>query len=123
MYSEKVMDHFRNPRNIGSIENPDGIGEVGNPRCGDVMRFYIKVKAGKIERIGFETMGCVAAIATSSVLSELALGKSLTSAQAITRESVAKALSGLPQIKMHCSNLAVDALRAAIDDYERGCSR
>jgi len=124
MYSKKVMDHFRNPRNMGEIEDADGIGKVGNKICGDVMKVYIKVgeRNGKkvITDIGFQTFGCVAAIATSSITTELALGKTLEEAGNITRDDVASALKGLPPIKMHCSNLASDALRAAIDDYRKG---
>ena len=124
MYSKKVMDHFRNPRNMGEIEDADDIGKVGNKICGDVMKVYIKVgeRNGKkvITDIGFQTFGCVAAIATSSITTELALGKTLEEAGNITRDDVASALKGLPPIKMHCSNLASDALRAAIDDYRKG---
>jgi len=117
MYSEKVMDHFSNPRNVGEIENPDGEGTVGNPTCGDMMTIYIKVKDDIIEDIKFKTFGCGAAIATSSIITELALGKTVDEAYAITRNNVADALDGLPPVKMHCSNLAADALQAAIDDY------
>ena len=117
MYSEKVMDHFTNPRNVGDIENPDGEGTVGNPSCGDMMTIYIKVNNDIIEDIKFKTFGCGAAIATSSIITELALGKTVDEAYAITRNNVADALDGLPPVKMHCSNLAADALQAAIDDY------
>ena len=117
MYSEKVMDHFTNPRNVGEIKNNDGEGSVGNPTCGDMMNIYIKVKDNKIDNIKFKTFGCGAAIATSSMITELAKGKNLDEAYAITRDDVAEALDGLPKIKMHCSNLASDALKAAIDDY------
>lgn len=117
MYSEKVMDHFTNPRNIGEIENPDGVGTVGNPTCGDMMSIYIKVKDDKIDDIKFKTFGCGAAIATSSMITELAMGKPVDEAYAISRDDVADALEGLPKTKMHCSNLAADALQAAIDDY------
>lgn len=117
MYSEKVMDHFTNPRNVGEIENPDGVGTVGNPTCGDMMTIYIKVKDDKIDDIKFKTFGCGAAIATSSMITELALGKTVDEAYAISRDDVANALEGLPKVKMHCSNLAADALQAAIDDY------
>jgi nitrogen fixation NifU-like protein len=118
MYSEKVMDHFSNPRNIGEIENADGLGEVGNPVCGDMMSFYIKVADDKISDIKFKTFGCVAAIAVSSMVSEMALGKTLTEAKTITKKSVAESLDGLPKEKMHCSNLGADALAKAIEDYE-----
>ena len=118
MYSEKVMDHFSNPRNTGEIENADGIGEVGNPVCGDMMTFYIKVDENKISDVKFKTFGCVAAIAVSSIVSEMATGKSLTEAKNITRQAVAESLDGLPKEKMHCSNLGAKALAEAISDYE-----
>jgi nitrogen fixation NifU-like protein len=117
MYTDKVMEHFRNPRNMGEIPNADGIGTVGNPVCGDLMTMYIKVKDNRIEDIKFKTYGCGAAIATSSMTTELAKGKTLEEAMKITRASVADSLGGLPKVKMHCSNLAADALHAAIDDY------
>ena len=117
MYSEKVMEHFRNPRNVGSIENPDGVGQVGNPVCGDIMRLEIKVKDDRIEDIKFKTFGCGAAIATSSMVTELVKGKTLDEALAISNKTVAEALEGLPPVKMHCSNLAADALHKAIEDY------
>jgi nitrogen fixation NifU-like protein len=117
MYSEKVMEHFRNPRNVGSIENPDGVGQVGNPVCGDIMRLEIKVKDGRIEDAKFKTFGCGAAIATSSMVTELVKGKTLEEALDISNKAVAEALGGLPPVKMHCSNLAADALHKAIDDY------
>jgi nitrogen fixation NifU-like protein len=117
MYTDKVMEHFRNPRNMGEIPNADGIGTVGNPVCGDLMTIYIKVKDKRIEDIKFKTYGCGAAIATSSMTTELAKGKTLEEAMKITRASVADSLGGLPKVKMHCSNLAADALHAAIDDY------
>lgn len=117
MYSEKLMDHFRNPRNVGEIENPDGVGTVGNPVCGDLMTFMIKVKDDVIEDIKFKTFGCGAAIATSSIATELAKGKKIEDALKITKKVVADALGGLPPQKMHCSNLASDALRMAIADY------
>lgn len=117
MYSEKVMDHFRNPRNMGEIEDPDGVGTVGNPVCGDMMTVYIKVKENRLDEIKFKTFGCGAAIATSSMVTELAKGKTLEEAIKITRKDVADALEGLPPIKMHCSNLAADALQAAIKNY------
>ncbi len=121
MYSEKVMDHFKNPRNMGDMKDPDGVGKVGNPICGDVMWVFIKVggKRGeeRITDIKFQTFGCVAAIATSSMTTELARGKTLEEALEVTNSDVAEALKGLPPIKMHCSNLAADALHAAIQDY------
>ena len=118
MYTEKVMDHFSNPRNIGEIENADGVGEVGNPVCGDMMSFYINVKDDKIDDIKFKTFGCVAAIAVSSMVTEMALGKTLDEAKKITKKSVAESLDGLPKEKMHCSNLGADALAKAIEDFE-----
>ncbi|MGD8880411.1 MAG: Fe-S cluster assembly scaffold protein NifU [Desulfobacterales bacterium] len=118
MYSEKVMDHFSNPRNIGEIENADGVGEVGNPVCGDMMSFYINVKDNKIADIKFKTFGCVAAIAVSSMVTEMAQGKTLDEAKKITKKSVAESLDGLPKEKMHCSNLGADALAKAIEDFE-----
>ncbi len=118
MYSGKVMEHFSNPRNVGEIENADGIGEVGNPVCGDMMSFYIKVEDDKISDIKFKTFGCVAAIAVSSMVSEMALDKTLEEAKTITKKSVAESLDGLPKEKMHCSNLGADALAKAIEDYE-----
>ncbi|MBL7079466.1 Fe-S cluster assembly scaffold protein NifU [Candidatus Bathyarchaeota archaeon] len=117
MYSEKVLDHFRNPRNVGEIEDADGVGSVGNPVCGDVMSIYIKVKDDKIEDIKFKTFGCGAAIATTSMTTELAKGKTLDEAMTITRQDVADELGGLPPVKMHCSNLAADALHEAIENY------
>jgi len=117
MYTEKVMEHFRNPRNMGEIPDADGVGTVGNPVCGDLMTIYIKVKDNRIEDIKFKTFGCGAAIATSSMITELAKGKSLEEAMKITRGDVADSLGGLPPIKMHCSNLAADGLHAAIQDY------
>jgi nitrogen fixation NifU-like protein len=118
MYTDKVMEHFSNPRNIGEIENADGIGEVGNPVCGDMMSFYIKVKDNKIADIKFKTFGCVAAIAVSSMVTEMALGKTLDEAKKITKKAVAESLDGLPKEKMHCSNLGADALNKAIEDFE-----
>ena len=117
MYSEKVMDHFMNPRNVGEMDNPDAIGEVGNPTCGDLMKFYLRVEDNVITDIKFQTFGCGAAIATSSMITELAMGKTLDEAWELTRDEVAESLDGLPPIKMHCSNLSADALRAAIEDY------
>ena len=113
------MEHFKNPRNAGKIENADGIGEVGNPTCGDMMYCYIKVKDGKIEDIKVETFGCAAAIATASMITELAKGKTLEEAMKISRSNVADALEGLPPVKLHCSNLAADALHNAIEDYKK----
>jgi len=117
MYTEKVMDHFKNPRNMGEIPDPDGIGTVGNPVCGDLMTIYIKVKDNRLEDIKFKTFGCGAAIATSSMITELAKGKTLEEGLKISRGDVADNLGGLPPIKMHCSNLAADGLHAAIQDY------
>ncbi len=117
MYSDKVLDHFRNPRNMGEIPDADGVGTVGNPVCGDLMSIYIKVKNDRIEDIKFKTFGCGAAIATSSMITELAKGKTLDEAMKISRGDVASSLDGLPPIKMHCSNLAADGLHAAIQDY------
>jgi nitrogen fixation NifU-like protein len=116
-YSKKVMEHFMNPRNVGVIENPDGYGKVGNPVCGDVMELFIKVKDDIITDIKFRTFGCGSAIATSSMVTELAKGKHLDEAMRITRGDVASELEGLPPQKMHCSNLAADALHEAIKDY------
>lgn len=117
MYSEKVLDHFKNPRNVGELEDADGEGTVGNPVCGDMMTMYIKVEDEKIEDIKFKTFGCGAAIATSSMTTELAKGKKLDEAMDISRQDVADALDGLPPVKMHCSNLAADALHEAIKNY------
>ncbi|MBW2992150.1 Fe-S cluster assembly scaffold protein NifU [Candidatus Woesearchaeota archaeon] len=119
MYSQKVMEHFKNPKNVGEIKDADGTGKVGNPVCGDVMEIFIKIKDNKIEDIKFKTYGCVAAIATTSMLTELAKGKTIDEAKKLTRDDVADELGGLPPIKMHCSNLAADALREAIEDYSR----
>jgi nitrogen fixation NifU-like protein len=118
MYSETVMEHFKNPRNVGTIEDADGVGEVGNPVCGDMMTFYIKVKDNKIDDIKFQTFGCGAAIAVSSMVSEMAKGKTLVEASKITNKMVAEALEGLPKQKLHCSNLGADALQKAIQDYQ-----
>ena len=118
MYSETVMDHFSNPRNVGAIEDADGIGEVGNPVCGDMMTFYIKVKDDKLADVKYKTFGCVAAIAVSSKVSEMTKGKTLEEAKAISKKAVADALDGLPKEKMHCSNLGAQALSEAIKDYE-----
>lgn len=124
LYSKKVMKYFRNPHNFGRIEKPDGLGKVGNPVCGDVMWLYIKVGKNKkgeetIKDIKFETFGCVAAISTSSMITDLAKGKTLKYAEEITKDSIIKGLGGLPPIKVHCSLLAVDALKAAIKDYRK----
>ncbi len=117
-YSEKVMDHFMNPRNVGEIPDADGVGSVGNPVCGDMMNFYIKVDDGRLDDVKFKTFGCGAAIAVSSMVSEMAKGKTLEEAKKITNADVAAELEGLPQNKMHCSNLGADALHKAIEDYE-----
>jgi nitrogen fixation NifU-like protein len=117
VYSEKVMDHFMHPRNVGEIEDADGIGEEGNPVCGDMMTFYIKVKDEKLEDVKFKTFGCGAAIAVSSMVSEMARGKTLDEALKITPRSVADELEGLPKQKFHCSNLGAQALHKAIEDY------
>ncbi|MDD4307827.1 MAG: Fe-S cluster assembly scaffold protein NifU [Thermoplasmata archaeon] len=119
MYSEKVMDHFMNPRNVGEIKDADGVGEVGNPTCGDLMKIYIKVRKDIITDIKFQTFGCGAAIATSSMITEMAMGKTVEEALKLTRNDVAESLDGLPPVKMHCSNLAADALKAAIEDYRK----
>ena len=119
MYSAKVMEHFQNPRNVGEIEDADGVGEVGNPVCGDIMALYIKVKDNRIIDAKFKTFGCGAAIATSSMVTELVKGRTLEEAKRISRDTVAEALDGLPPIKMHCSNLAADALHKAIEDYKK----
>ena len=118
MYSKTVLDHFRNPRNVGVIEDPDGVGEVGNPLCGDIMTIYLKVSNEHIEDIKFQTFGCGAAIAVSSMLTEIAKGKSIDEAKRITNKDVAMALEGLPKNKLHCSNLGADALQLALKDFE-----
>lgn len=117
MYSKKVMDHFMNPRNVGKIDLASGVGEVGNTVCGDIMHIEIKVADGIIEDIKFNTFGCAAAIATSSMVTEMVKGKSLIEAEKVTNKAVAEALDGLPEAKVHCSNLAADALHEAIKDY------
>jgi nitrogen fixation protein NifU and related proteins len=117
MYSELVMEHFSNPRNVGEIPDADGIGIEGNPTCGDIMKIYIKVADGRIADVKFKTFGCGAAIATSSMVTEMVMGKSLDEAMEISNKAVAEALGGLPAVKMHCSNLAADALHKAIDDF------
>lgn len=118
MYTEKVMDHFSNPRNVGEIENADGVGEVGNASCGDIMKIFLKVENNIIQDVKFKTFGCGAAIATSSMVTELAIGKTLEEALELTNAAVAEALDGLPPAKMHCSNLAADALHEAIKNYK-----
>lgn len=118
-YSEKVMDHFMNPRNVGELENPDGVGRFGNPTCGDIMEFQIKVNDNRISDVKFKTFGCGAAIAVSSMVSELAKGKTLDDAMKITNKMVAAELDGLPKNKLHCSNLGADALHKAIENYRR----
>lgn len=118
MYSEKVLKHFKNPHNVGKIEDADGIGTVGNRACGDVMKLYIKVEDDKIVDIKFETLGCAAAIATSSIITDLAKGKTIEDALKITKDNIVEELEGLPQMKVHCSLLAIDALHAAIKDYQ-----
>ena len=116
-YSEKVMDHFANPRNVGEIENADGIGEVGNPKCGDIMKMYLKIENGIISDVKFKTFGCGAAIATSSMATELVKGKSIEDALKVTNKAVMEALDGLPPVKVHCSVLAEQAIKAALADY------
>jgi nitrogen fixation NifU-like protein len=118
MYSERVMDHFMNPRNVGDMEDADGIGIEGNPTCGDAMKIYIRVKDGKIVDAKFKTFGCGAAIAVSSMVTEMVKGKTLDEALSISKEAVASELGGLPPQKMHCSNLGADALKKAIEDYK-----
>ena len=117
MYSDKVMDHFSNPRNVGEIENADGVGQVGNPTCGDVMKLTVKIEADRVVDVKFKTFGCGAAVATSSMVTEMVKGKTIEEALAISNKGVAAELDGLPPQKMHCSNLAADALHEAIDDY------
>lgn len=117
-YSKKVIEHFTHPHNQGKIKNPSGVGTVGNPVCGDLMKIYIKVEKEKIKDIKFETLGCAAAIATSSMITDLAKGKNIQEALKISRDDVAEALGSLPPVKMHCSNLSSDALKKAIDDFK-----
>ena len=119
LYSEKVMDHFRNPRNVGVIEDADGVGEVGNAKCGDIMKMYLKIDGDVITDVKFETFGCGSAIASSSMATELIKGKPVEEARQLTNEAVAEALDGLPAYKMHCSVLAQEAIEAALDDYEK----
>ncbi len=122
MYTEKVMDHFSNPRNVGEIEDANGVGEVGNASCGDIMKIFLKVEGDVIQDVKFKTFGCGAAIATSSMVTEMAIGKTLDEALVLTNQAVAEALDGLPPAKMHCSNLAADALHEAIKDYKENNS-
>ncbi len=117
LYSEKVMDHFRNPRNVGQIENADGVGEVGNPVCGDILKIYLKIDGGVITDVKFETFGCGSAIASSSMATELIKGKPLSEALSLTNKAVTEALDGLPAHKLHCSVLAEEAIKAAVKDY------
>ena len=117
LYSEKVMDHFRNPRNVGSIENADGVGEAGNPVCGDIMKIYLKIEDGVIVDVKFETFGCGSAIASSSMATELIMGKPVSEAMQLTNKAVTEALDGLPAHKLHCSVLAEEAIKAAVSDY------
>ena len=117
LYSEKVMDHFRNPRNVGVIEDADGVGEVGNAKCGDIMKMYLKIEDDIIQDVKFETFGCGSAIASSSMTTELIKGKPVAEAMELTNKAVAEALDGLPAYKMHCSVLAEEAIHAALDDY------
>ena len=119
LYSEKVMDHFRNPRNVGIIEDANGIGEVGNAKCGDIMKMYLKIEDGIIEDVKFETFGCGSAIASSSMATELIKGKPVVEAMKLTNKAVAEALDGLPAYKMHCSVLAEEAIQSAIEDYHK----
>ena len=119
MYSDKVIDHFSNPRNVGEIENASGSGTVGNPKCGDIMKMDIKVEDGVITDVKFKTFGCGAAIATSSMATEMVKGKRIEEALQLTNQAVAEALDGLPPVKMHCSMLAEEAIHAAIEDYQR----
>ncbi|HEX7524005.1 MAG TPA: Fe-S cluster assembly scaffold protein NifU [Candidatus Deferrimicrobium sp.] len=116
-YSEKVMDHFMNPRNVGEIDGADGVGEVGNPACGDMMRLYLKIEEGRVQDAKFRTFGCGAAIASSSMLTEMIKGKTVDEARAITNLQVAEALDGLPAVKIHCSVMAEQAVKSALDDY------
>ncbi|MGY5852852.1 MAG: Fe-S cluster assembly scaffold protein NifU [Candidatus Thorarchaeota archaeon] len=118
MYSDKVMDNFKNPQNMGEMENPDGVGTVGNPVCGDMLKIFLRIKDNIIVDAKIQTFGCVAAIATSSITTQMAIGMTLEQAKELTRQHVADALDGLPPQKMHCSNLAADALHKAIEDYE-----
>jgi nitrogen fixation NifU-like protein len=118
MYSEKVMDHFANPRNVGEIEDADGVGQVGNAKCGDIMKMYLKIEDGIIKDAKFKTFGCGAAVATSSMATELIIGKTIKEAEQITNKAVLEALDGLPPVKVHCSVLAEEAIAAALNDYK-----
>ena len=117
LYSEKVMDHFRHPRNVGILEHPDGVGEVGNAKCGDIMKMYLKIKDNVIEDVKFETFGCGSAIASSSIATEMIMGKTIDEALAVTNKQVVDALGGLPAHKLHCSVLAEEAIKSAVKDY------
>ena len=119
LYSEKVMDHFRNPRNVGVIEDADGVGEVGNAKCGDIMKMYLKIEDDVIRDVKFETFGCGSAIASSSMATELIKGQPVSEAMKLTNKAVAEALDGLPDYKMHCSVLAEEAIQSALDDYQK----
>ncbi|MBR3437625.1 MAG: Fe-S cluster assembly scaffold protein NifU [Lachnospiraceae bacterium] len=119
LYSEKVMDHFRNPRNVGVIEDANGIGEVGNAKCGDIMKMYLKIEDGIVQDVKFETFGCGSAIASSSMATELIKGQPLSEVKKLTNQAVAEALDGLPAYKMHCSVLAEEAIQSALEDYEK----
>ena len=119
MYTEKVMEHFQHPRNVGEIENPDGVGEVGNAKCGDIMKMYLKIEDGVIEDVKFKTFGCGSAIASSSMATELIKGKTIEEAMGLTNKAVADALDGLPPVKMHCSVLAEQAIKSALLDYSQ----
>lgn len=119
LYSEKVMDHFRNPRNVGVIEDANGIGEVGNAKCGDIMKMYLKIENGIVEDVKFETFGCGSAIASSSMATELIKGKPVSEVKKLTNKAVAEALDGLPDYKMHCSVLAEEAIISALEDYQK----
>ncbi|MBQ9290139.1 MAG: Fe-S cluster assembly scaffold protein NifU [Clostridia bacterium] len=119
LYSEKVMDHFRNPRNVGVIEDADGIGEVGNAKCGDIMRMYLKIEDDVVKDVKFETFGCASAIASSSMATELIKGQPVSEVKQLTNKAVAEALDGLPDYKMHCSVLAEEAIQSALEDYHR----
>ena len=121
-YTDKVIDHYQNPRNMGELEEPDGVGEVGNPTCGDMMQIQIKVQDGRVEAVKFKTFGCGAAIATTSVATELIAGKTIEEALQVTNQDVMEVLGGLPPVKVHCSLLAEEAIKAAVDDY-RGKSQ
>ena len=119
LYSEKVMDHFRNPRNVGVIEDANGIGEVGNAKCGDIMKMYLKIEDGVVQDVKFETFGCGSAIASSSMATELIKGKPVSEVKTLTNKAVAEALDGLPDYKMHCSVLAEEAIQSALEDYQK----